>query len=218
MQKLKLLLILFFFVLFQVCGEKNNQFELQTGDLLFSIGKGNSELLVAIQVSTGEDMDIPFTHVGIVSVENDKTYVLEATSPEGVVKTGLEEFFEKTAVIDDKHLIIVGRVIKEFDYIIPNAIKNAEKHLGKRYDYAYDETNNQFYCSELVRFSFLDSLDNPIFEPIPMTFKNPETDTIDSYWIKHFEKLGKTVPEGKPGTNPVDMTKSPVIEIVYKYC
>lgn len=146
------------------------------------------------------------------------TYVLEATTPEGVVKTELEEFFEKTAVIDDKHLIVVGRVRKEFDYIIPNAIKNAEKYLGKGYDYSYDETNNQFYCSELVRFSFLDSLNNPIFEPIPMTFKNPETDTIDSYWIKHFEKLGKTVPEGKPGTNPADMTKSPVIEIVYKYC
>lgn len=217
MCKFNILFIIFILVLFQSCVDKENKFELQTGDLLFSVGKGNSELLVAIQVSTGEDMDIPFTHVGIVSVENDKTYVLEATSPEGVVKTELDDFFEKTATLNDKYLIAVGRVKKEFNYIIPNAIINAEKQLGKDYDYAYNETNNQFYCSELVRFSFLDSLNNPIFESLSMSFKNPETDTIDSYWIKHFEKLGKDVPDGEPGTNPADMTKSPVIEIVYRY-
>ena len=216
MHKLHFTFTLLLFVMFQACGDKENQFKLQTGDLLFSVGAGNSELLVAIQTSTGRDKDIPFTHVGIVSIENDKTHVLEATSPEGVVKTPVEEFFEKTALLNGKYLMAVGRVKKEFEYTIPNAIKNAEKHLGKEYDYAYDETNNQFYCSELVRFAFLDSLNKPIFEPLSMSFKNPETDTIDTYWIKHFEKLGKPVPEGEPGTNPADMTKSAVIEIVHK--
>jgi hypothetical protein len=149
MHKLHFTFTLLLFVMFQACGDKENQFKLQTGDLLFSVGAGNSELLVAIQTSTGRDKDIPFTHVGIVSIENDKTHVLEATSPEGVVKTPVEEFFEKTALLNGKYLMAVGRVKKEFEYTIPNAIKNAEKHLGKEYDYAYDETNNQFYCSEL---------------------------------------------------------------------
>lgn len=119
--------------------------------------------------------------------------------------------------MNDNHLIAVGRVKNEFAYTIAGAIINAEKHLGKGYDYAYSETNDQFYCSELVRFAFLDSLGNPIFEPLAMSFKNTETGNIDPYWLKHFEKLGEPVPEGEPGTNPADMALSPVIEIVHEY-
>jgi hypothetical protein len=61
----------------------------------------------------------------------------------------------------------------------------------------------------LARFAFLDSFRNPISEPLAMSFKNPENNSIDTYWIKYFEKLGKTVPEDKLGTtNPADITKS----------
>jgi uncharacterized protein YycO len=217
MRKLRFPIFLMLAVLAQACGNMKDRFELQTGDLLFSVGKENTELLIAIQNSTGRDKEVSFTHVGIVSIENDKIYVLEATAPEGVVKTPLEDFFEKTATLNDNPLIAVGRVKKEFGYTVDGAIINAEKHLGKGYDYAYSETNDQFYCSELVRFVFLDSLGNPIFEPLAMSFKNHETGTVDSYWIKHFEELDQIVPEGEPGTNPADMARSPVIEIVHEY-
>ncbi|MGI6572830.1 MAG: YiiX/YebB-like N1pC/P60 family cysteine hydrolase [Fermentimonas sp.] len=217
MCKLRFPVFLILAVLVQACGNVKDRFELQTGDLLFSVGKENSELLIAIQNSTGKDKDVPFTHVGIVSVEEGKIYVLEATAPEGVIKTTLEDFFGKTATLNDNPLIAVGRVKKEFEYTITNAIKNAEKHLGKRYDYVYSETNDQFYCSELVRFAFLDLLGNPIFEPLAMSFINTETGTVDPYWVKHFEKLGEPVPEGEPGTNPADMVRSPVIDIVHEY-
>jgi len=217
MPKLRFLFSILLVVLFQACVNKKNRFELQTGDLLFTVGKYNSELVAAIQTSTGQDKDIPFSHVGMVSIENGRMYVLEATHPWGVIKTPLKNFFNDTAVLNGKHLIAVGRVNKEFEYTIVNAIKNAEKHLGKGYDYAYSETNDLFYCSELVRFAFLDSHGKPIFEPQAMSFKNPQTGDIDAYWIKHFEKLGKPVPEGEPGTNPADMAQSPVIKIVHKY-
>ena len=204
-------------VILQSCNKIKNNYDLQNGDLLFSVGKGDSELLSAIQHTTAMDEEAPFSHVGIVSVEENKTYVLEATSPDGVVKTEIEDFFDEAATMEGKHLIAVGRVADEYQYIIPDAIKNAEKYLGKKYDYSYDESNNSVYCSELVRFAFLDSLGNPIFEPIAMTFRDSETGYVDEYWLKHFEELGKDVPEGEPGTNPADMTKSPVIKIVHKY-
>lgn len=223
MHKFRFLFCIILVVFSQACKNMQYRFELKTGDLLFSVGKEHTELLAAIQNTTGQGKDIPFSHVGIVSIENGKTYVLEATHPEGVVKTPLEDFVKNTAALTQKHLtvvrhlIAVGRVKKEFAYTIANAIKNAEKNLGKGYDYAYSETNDQFYCSELVRFAFLDSHGKPIFEPLAMSFKDPETGNIDSYWIKHFEKLGKPVPDGEPGTNPADMSQSPVIEIVHKY-
>ncbi len=217
MPQLRFLFSLLLVVLIQACVNMQSRFALQTGDLLFSVGKDSSELVAAIQTSTGQDKEIPFSHVGMVSIENGRSYVLEATHPGGVVKTPLKAFFNETAVLNGKHLIAVGRVTSDFEYTIANAIKNAEKHLGKGYDYAYSETNDQFYCSELVRFAFLDSHGKPIFEPQAMSFKNPQTGDIDAYWIKHFEKLGKPVPEGEPGTNPADMAQSPVIKIVHKY-
>ena len=217
MPQLRFLFSLLLVVLIQACVNMQSRFALQTGDLLFSVGKENSELVAAIQTSTGQDKDIPFSHVGIVSIENGRVYVLEATHPEGVIKTPLKAFFNETAVLNGKHLIDVGRVTSNFEYTIANAIKNAEKHLGKGYDYAYSETNDQFYCSELVRFAFLDSLGKPVFEALAMSFRDPETGNIDSYWIKHFEKLGKPVPDGEPGTNPADMAQSPLIEIVHTY-
>ena len=217
MHKLRCLFFIILIGLSQACKNMKNQFEFQMGDLLFSVGKEESELLAAIQNTTGQGKDFPFSHVGIVSIENGQAYVLEATDPEGVIKIPLEDFFEKTATLNNRHLIAVGRLKSEFAYTIADAIKNAEKHLGKGYDYAYSEANDQFYCSELVRFAFLDSHGKPIFEPLAMSFKDPKTGNIDSYWIKHFEKLGKPVPDGEPGTNPADMAQSPIIKIVHKY-
>lgn len=208
---------LFAFIALCACNMAIGKFELKSGDLLFSVGKGDSELLTAIQNSTSQSHEIPFSHVGIVSVEESGTFILEATSPEGVVKTTLDDFFEKTATLDGKTLIAVGRVRNEHGYAVSNAVKNAEKHLGKNYDYAYDETNNAFYCSELVRFSFTDSLGNPIFESLAMSFKNRETSEFEPYWTAHFQKLGKPIPEGAPGTNPADMAKSLLIKIVHTY-
>ncbi len=203
--------------IFQTCQSDNAPFRLQKGDLLFSVGRGDSELLKAIQASTGENKEIPFTHVGIVIVENGEIFVLEATSPQGVVKTALKTFIDESGTARNKPLIAVGRLKESYLPLIDKSIDNARKLLGKRYDYEYDENNDAFYCSELVRFSFLNSSGKPIFEPLPMSFKDPKTGETAAYWTEHYAKLGKPVPENEPGTNPADMSQSSILNIVYKY-
>jgi hypothetical protein len=37
---------------------------------------------------------------------------------------------------------------------------------------------------------------------------------LPEYWIKHFEELGLPVPEGVPGTNPTDMSRSPLLKML----
>jgi hypothetical protein len=123
----------------------------------------------------------------------------------------------EAAEIDGKKLIAVGRLIPELQYSIPDAIENASAHLGKKYDYYYDEANDLFYCSELFRFSFKDSSGNYIIEPLKMSFKNKETGKPDPFWESHFKKLNVDIPEGMPGTNPADMAKLPVIDIVHTF-
>ncbi|MHB9055413.1 MAG: YiiX/YebB-like N1pC/P60 family cysteine hydrolase [Paludibacteraceae bacterium] len=211
------LVMLLGMILFQACSKPQNEFQLQNGDLLFSVGKGESDFLKAIQHATSIKQDIPFSHVGIVLIESNQTYILEAETGNGVTKTPVDTFFAETAKLKGKPLMEAGRVKAQYRYTIPGAVKNAQKYLGRKYDYAYDESNDAVYCSELVRFSFLDSLGKPVFPPLAMSFKDKETGQPDSYWVKHFQKLKTPIPEGKPGTNPADMAKSDIIEIVHRY-
>ena len=47
-----------------------------------------------------------------------------------------------------------------------------------------------------------------IFPSKPINWRDAEGN-LPEYWIKHFEELGLSVPEGMPGTNPADMSRSP---------
>lgn len=193
----------------------NKSFEFNNGDLLFIVGAGNSELLSAIQNSTAKDKQLPFTHVGILEITDmNDTVVIQATAPEGVVITPIRKFFDKTATLNNKKLLAVGRLKPEYQYVIPQAIINAKNYLGRSYDYAYDEENVNIYCSELVRFSFKDSIGCLLFDPIAMTFKNQKTGQFDPFWIKIYNNMELEIPEGKNGTNPTDMFTSNKLDIV----
>lgn len=204
------------FLLF-TCRGADDSFTLQNGDLLFSVGSGNSNMLAAIQNSTSKKEEIPFSHVGIVTVWHDTICVIEADSPEGVVRSTLEEFFADAASLKGKKLVAVGRLKPGLQYAIPSALEAATQLLGREYDYLYDESNDTYYCSELVRKVFRDSLGNNLFAPQAMSFTNKETGETDPYWTEHFRKRGRTVPEGAPGTNPADMAQSENIDIVHVY-
>ena len=218
LKKIKQLLFnLLFLIILTGCSSADDSFELKNGDLLFSVGAEGSSFTEAIKNSTAGLGEIPFSHVGIVSIEDNEVIVIEATVSDGVVRTNLQDFFDVAASSKDKTLITVGRLNKDLQYSIPEALERANLHLGNDYDLFYDESNDSFYCSELVRFAFVDSTGSYIFEPLSMTFKNKETGVTDPYWIDHFEKLNAPIPEGEPGTNPSDMAKSNYIEIVYSY-
>ncbi len=204
-------------IILQACNTTHNYDELKEGDLLFIVGKSKSEQTGAIKRSTSQKDEVPYSHVGIVKFDKKDVYVIEATPSDGIIQTLLYEFIQKAEKRKGRPLIAVGRIKPEFQYIVPLAVENAGDLLGRSYDYAYEEGNDAYYCSELVRFSYLDSLHNPIFPAVSMTFKNKETGETEAYWEKHFAGLQLEIPEGKPGTNPVDMSKSPVIDIVHKY-
>jgi uncharacterized protein YycO len=189
-------------------------FHLHTGDLLFQAGT-SSELSNAIAaVTTGKD-DVHYTHVGIVSIENDTVFVIEATTP-NVCKTPVDSFLNKSVFIEEKPLVAVARLKPEFQGIIPQAIINAGKYIGKPYDYIYSPDNDAYYCSELVYLLFVDERGEPIFESKNMTFRDEEGNFSD-YWIAHFKRYQADIPEGREGTNPGDLSKSEIIEIVYRY-
>ena len=189
-------------------------FHLQTGDLLFQVGK-SSELNEAITEATFGESSIHYTHVGIALVEHDTVFVVEATLPK-VRKTPLDTFLLHSATLAEKPMVAVGRLKQEYREAIPQAIAIAKNLLGKPYDYVYSPDNDAYYCSELVTLSFLDRQNMPIFETVSMNFRDADGN-LPTYWVKHFEKHNAVIPENCQGSNPADLSKSDKIEIVYRY-
>ena len=196
------------------CTNSVKSFHFQTGDLLFQVGK-SSELNEAIAGVTLGKENMHYTHVGIVSIEDDTIFVIEAVPPE-VCKTLLDTFLLRSANIEEKPIVLVGRLRQEYREMIPQAIARAKKLLGKPYDYVYSPDNDAYYCSELVTLSFLNKQNRPIFEPINMNFRDADGN-LPTYWIEHFEKYNAPIPENSPGSNPGNLSKSDKIEIVYRY-
>jgi len=56
-----------------------------------------------------------------------------------------------------------------------------------------------------------------IFNMLPMTFIDPNTNKTMNIWKDYYNKLDVEIPEGKSGINPGIMSISEKIEIVHIY-
>ena len=178
-------------------------YKMQSGDLIF-VSAGYTDMGDAIQQSTGK-----YTHVAILEVEKSDIFrggqtawVIEARPGEGVVRTPWPQWF-------DKYHAAFYRLNIPFDTAA--VIERAKSFVGKEYDDAFLPDNDKYYCSELVYECYLDSAGNHLFENKPMNWRDKKG-KLPKYWKKHFKKLGIPVPEGVPGTNPTDLSRSPLLK------
>ncbi len=174
--------------------------EFKNGDLIFLNG-GNDNMDNAIRESTGN-----YTHVAIVERDSaDRLWIIEASTAYGVRRILYDEW--------DWHWVglYVYRLNVPFDAAA--VIARAKSFIGQHYDNTFLPDNGELYCSELVYEAYLDSNGNHLFESKPMNFRD-QRGRMPKYWKKHFRRLGIPVPEGVPGTNPTDLSKSPLLERV----
>ena len=191
-----------------------NTFNLKNGDLLFQ-DLDSSPLCDAIeQVTTGFN-NMNFSHVGILTIINDKKYVLEAFV-NGVDTVDLNTFLNRSVDLNQKPKVVVGRLQKQYRDLIPKALIAGMHLIGKEYDEEFKIDNNKFYCSELIYDIFLKAdQKNKFFNLEPMTYKsNGETMNI---WIDYFNELNIPVPENEPGINPGGISRSKKINIIHNY-
>lgn len=187
---------------------------LKHGDLLFCVSDTVSatEFARSIVGATKGVEQKKIDHVAIVSVENEGTYIIEATTKHGVWKCPLEEFLENTDKGEDgKPLLLVGRVKGDVDVVA--SVKKAESFIGRKYDFVFSPTDDEMYCSELVQKSYVNTKGDLLFEPIPMSFHDDEG-RILPYWFQYYEKRNMDVPEGEPGSNPGDLSRRSNVEIL----
>lgn len=183
-----------------VCHNEIND-TLQSGDLIF-LNNNRSDMEKAITASTGE-----YSHVALV--ERDSTndvWVIEASPKYGVQRIPYNQFERENNLGFFGGNIDVYRLTVPFDTTM--VIANAKRMVGKAYDDAFLPDNDAYYCSELIQVAFGD-----IFPTKPMNWRDDEGH-LPEYWIKHFEELGLPVPEGVLGTNPTDMSRSPLLKML----
>ena len=163
---------------------------LQSGDLLFV--SDTSGMGQAVKESTGQ-----YTHVAMVERVGDSLFVIDATQKRGVARRSIENTFANKMPVE------VYRLTIPFD--TSAVLARAHALIGKPYDNAFLPDNDAYYCSELIQAAF-----GNLFESKPMNWRDKEG-KLPEYWKKHFEKLGIPVPEGVLGTNPTDMSHSPLL-------
>lgn len=95
------------------------------------------------------------------------------------------------------------------------SLENARRYLGRNYDWLYLPDNEAVYCSELVLLSFVNKHGKPIFQPVPMTFRD-SSGQIPSHWLELYERNGIAVPEGEAGSNPAELSQRKIVKIVGK--
>lgn len=178
--------------------------DLRSGDLLFfAPAKSNA----ITQVTEGIN-DVPIDHVAIIHRTEAGITTIEAVH-RGVVAMPIDS--TQTRARNKSEDVIVGRVNGGLD--ISASISAALRHLGKPYDFYFEPSDSAIYCSELVQKAFIDIWGKPVFSTIPMSFHTPDGKILP-YWTEHYRRVGKTVPEGAPGTNPGQLSRSQRIMIL----
>tara|TARA_B110001450_G_scaffold81013_1_gene76809 strand:- start:1047 stop:1742 length:696 start_codon:yes stop_codon:yes gene_type:complete len=217
-------IILFLFLISCTNTTNKDKFLLQKGDILFQ-DLDSSPLCEAIERVTPGYKKANFSHIGIVielgdpfCINSDYLYednirILEAI-PDNVTTTRLDSFLNRSSDKNNNPKVIVGRLKKEYQYTIDDAINFLKSKIGVQYDNYFIIDNKQYYCSELIFEAFEQ---NKIFDLKPMTFIDPKTNTTMKVWRDYYKDLETDIPEGELGINPGIMSLSNKIDIVHEY-
>jgi hypothetical protein len=182
--------------------------QLRDGDLIFQ-DMDCGPLCDAIEAVTQGYNGNDFSHMDIVYHRNDTLFIVEAAGKAVRLNT-LAKFSKNT-----NKPMYVGRLKKQHQKIIPQAIAFSLKQLGVPYDSEYLYNNGSYYCSELIYDAFKDANKNkPFFALYPMTYKQPGTDNFFPAWVDYYKQIGKPIPQGQPGCNPGGISTSDEIEML----
>ncbi len=177
--------------------------DLRDGDLLFVVNGDENNITRVTNGVNGLGID----HVAIYSEGN----VIEAIPVKGVIESPLDSFLVR---LSENESVMAGRVIG-FDVV--RSLENARGYIGLPYDDIFMPGDSAVYCSELVQLAFVSGaaagVHNSVFGTVPMSFSD-STGSVTEFWTDFYAGRGIDVPEGKPGTNPGQISRDPNVMIL----
>lgn len=196
--------------------QSRNNFQFQTGDLVFQ-DLDCGDLCNAIEQVTPSVNNKHFSHVGMIYVVQDSVWVIEAIGKD-VHLTKLEDFLKRQTDDKGNPKVIVERLKRAYQPLNTKAISFALNKIGIPYDDEFRYDNGKYYCSELIYDAYKTANNNvELFNFYPMTFKDPQNHKTMPVWKNYFKKLHEKIPEGRLGCNPGSIAVSDMLEIVKEY-
>lgn len=173
---------------------------LSEGDLLFCVAESDNNITDVTTGLEGKRID----HVAIFHCENGQGFALEAIH-KGVCLSPIDSFMAR------RQNIIVAQLKDTIG--VAHSVKRALQFIGTPYDFNFMPSDSAMYCSELVQKCYKTTKGELVFTPIPMSFHD-KTGAITPYWKDYYGRQGLKVPEGEPGSNPGDLSRSNKIIIL----
>lgn len=170
------------------------------GDLLFCAQEKGNNITDVTQGVGGMKID----HVAIFHRQGGRTFALEAIHS-GVGLTPIDSFMAR------REVVLAARLRDTLG--VARSVERALRFIGRPYDFNFMPDDSAFYCSELVQKCYRDSRGELVFKPIPMSFHD-QSGRITPYWHDYYARQGLQVPEGEPGSNPGDLSRSAAICIL----
>lgn len=173
---------------------------LMNGDIIFIVnpaGQGK-----AIQLATKSK----YTHVGIVFIENGKTFVYHAVEP--VMKSELKDFVAMSAdgSFSIKRLKDQSLLTNE---VIEKIRVNAAKQLGIHYDLGFNWSDEELYCSEYVWKLFERNLNIELGKLRPLKDFDLSHPTVKKIMKARY---GNNIPYNEKMISPGDMYDCALLE------
>ncbi|MBS7400818.1 YiiX/YebB-like N1pC/P60 family cysteine hydrolase [Hallella sp.] len=186
-----------------VCAQDNKRIApstLSEGDLLFCVAESDNNITDVTTGLEGKRID----HVAIFHRKDGQGFALEAIH-KGVCLSPIDSFMTR------RQNVMVAQLKDTMG--VACSVERALRFIGTPYDFNFMPSDSAMYCSELVQKCYKTKEGNLVFKPIPMSFHD-KTGAITPYWKDYYGRQGLRVPEGEPGSNPGDLSRSDKIFIL----
>ena len=173
---------------------------IQEGDIIFQTTAG--QRAQAIQLATNSK----YSHCGIVFKENGKWVVYEAVQP--VSKISLEDF-------NTRGKGTIMRLKNSDKFLNSQSIQKLKvvfkQYENKNYDMAFNWSDKELYCSELVYKMYFNALNIELCSPRALKDFNLKNPLVKQELTKQY---GDNIPLNEPMVSPSDISNSQLLELV----
>jgi len=180
----------------------NHQQRYQTGDIIFHTSKTRLSFVTSVATKS------QYTHVGMIIMKKNKPYVVEAAGPVRI--NSLRRFTnrglgKKFVVLRYKNGLNKKQKRK--------LIREARRHIGKKYDSKFKWDDKKLYCSELVFKVYKKALGIELNKPEKIGDYYSSWNPIISRYAK--KKYGKRIPLNEKIITPERLYDSKPLNTVY---
>jgi uncharacterized protein YycO len=181
----------------------NTKLEYQNGDMILQTNTSGQGL--AIQLATNSK----YTHIGVLFKENNEWMVYEAVQP--VQKVTLSEFILRGENSQYTILRLKNDSLVKLDHVTQKMKNYLLKQIDKDYDWVFNWSEEEMYCSELVYKAYLNA-----------GIKISDTKLLKDYKLSHpivqaqlKERYGNNIPLKDTMVAPSDIAEDHRLKVVF---